>query len=86
MASIDDATTNRKFAAANHANFPVLADPSKQTAKAYGVLSALGLASRWTFYIDGTGRIAAIDKEVSALTAGADIAARLKSLAVSTRD
>jgi thioredoxin-dependent peroxiredoxin len=86
MASTDDAVTNRKFAEANHANFPVLADPSKQTAQAYGVLSPLGYASRWTFYIDGTGKIAAIDADVSPLTAGADVLKHLKALAVPVRE
>ena len=82
MASVDDAETNRAFAEKNDADFPVLSDPDKTTAKAYGVLSMLGFASRVTFYIDGEGRIAHIDKQVKALTAGADIAVRLERLGV----
>lgn len=82
MASTDDAETNRKFADENQADFPVLADPDKQAAEAYGVLGMMGFASRWTFYIDGAGKIAYIDKEVSALKAGADMAARLEALGV----
>ena len=82
MASTDDAETNRKFAEENQADFPVLADPDKQAAEAYGVLGMMGFASRWTFYIDAAGKLAYIDKEVSALKAGADRAARLAALGV----
>ena len=82
MASTDDAETNRKFAEENQADFPVLADPDKQAAEAYGVLGMMGFASRWTFYIDAAGKLAYIDKEVSALKAGADMAARLAALGV----
>ena len=85
MASTDDAETNRKFAEANDADFPVLADPDKRVATAYGVLSAAGYASRWTFYIDTAGKISYIDKEVSAVTAGQDMVKRLGQLGVVTR-
>lgn len=85
MASTDDAATNRKFAEANQANFPVLADPDGETARAYGVLRLGSFASRWTFYIDGDGRIAYVDQDVSPLTAGADAARRLELLGVPRR-
>ena len=82
MASTDDAATNRKFAEANGANFPVLADPDGAVAERYGVKTIGGFARRWTFYIDADGRILFIDKDVKPLTAGADVAARLTSLNV----
>lgn len=82
MASTDDLETNTAFAQKNDADFPVLADPDGEMAKAYGVLTTAGYASRWTFYIDADGRIAHIDKQVKALTAGADIAVRLERLGV----
>ena len=85
MASTDDLETNTKFAAANGADFPILADPDKQVAQAYGVLGMMGFASRWTFYIDAQGKIAYIDKDVSVVKAGADTAARLAALGVETR-
>ena len=85
MASTDDIETNTKFAAANGADFPILADPDKQVAQAYGVLGVLGFASRWTFYIDAQGKIAYIDKDVSVVKAGADTAARLAALGVEKR-
>jgi len=85
MASTDDADTNRKFAVANQANFPVLADPSGDTAKAYGVLRLGTFAARWTFYIGPDGRIAYIDEDVKPLSAGADAAKRLAALKVPPR-
>ncbi len=85
MASTDDVATNRKFAAANHANFPVLSDPDGTTARRYGVLTLGTFAARWTFYIDAAGRIAYIDKKVSAVSAGADVAQRLELLNVPHR-
>lgn len=85
MASTDDIETNSKFAAANGADFPILADPDKQVAQAYGVLGMMGFASRWTFYIDAQGKIAYIDKDVSVVKAGADTAARLAALGVEKR-
>jgi hypothetical protein len=44
------------------------------------VLGKRGFAARWTYYIDGSGKIAHIDKSVSPLTAAADIAERLVEL------
>ena len=83
MASVDDADTNKKFAEQEQANFPMLSDPSKKVADAYGVLTptpGVGFAKRWTFYIGPDGKILYIDKAVNTATAGADLAARLESL------
>jgi len=38
------------------------------------------MASRWTFYIGKDGRIAAVDKKVSAATHGEEIVRTLESL------
>ncbi len=84
-ASVDDLATDTKFAQHLGADFPILADPTKATAKAYGVLGVAGFASRWTFYIGKDGRILYIDKDVKPATAGADIAARLGALGVAKR-
>jgi thioredoxin-dependent peroxiredoxin len=79
---VDDAETNRKFAASLDADYPILSDPDKQVAEAYGVLGPFGVARRWTFYIGPDGRILYVDKEVKTATAGEDIAARLGALDV----
>lgn len=84
-ASTDTLEKNTEFARSFGADFPVLADPGKRAAEAYGVLMPMGLASRWTFYIDKDGTILAIDKEVKLDSAGADIAARLGVLGVARR-
>ncbi len=84
-ASVDDAETNKKFAESLELDFPVLSDPSKETATAYGVLNEHQVASRWTFYIAPDGKISAIDKEVKPDTAAADIAAKLGELKVAKR-
>jgi len=87
MASVDDVDTNTRFAAEHKADFPILADPGKTTAKAYGVIRTdvppdRQLASRWTFYIGPDGKILDIVKKVNAKTAGADLAAKLAELGV----
>jgi peroxiredoxin Q/BCP len=52
-------------------------------AKAYGVVTPeRELPHRWTYYIGPDGKILHIDKEVTPLSAGADVAAQLKALGV----
>ncbi len=41
MASVDPLDQNKGFAEQQHADFPLLSDPDKQTAQAYGVLNDL---------------------------------------------
>src|SRR5258707_2955606 len=64
MISVDTLDDNKGFAEKEKADFPLLSDPTKKTADAYGVLNQAGLANRWTFYISRDGTIAAIDKQV----------------------
>ena len=74
--------------AKKEADFPILSDPTKDTAKAYGVLNdQYGFANRWTFYIGKDGRIQAIDKDVSTRvqTSAEDMAAKLGELGVSKK-
>jgi peroxiredoxin Q/BCP len=81
--SVDDLKKNTEFAESLSADYPILADPDKKVAEAYGVLMpVVGLAKRWTFYIGKDGKILAIDKDVKVDTAGADIAAKLGELGV----
>jgi thioredoxin-dependent peroxiredoxin len=85
MISVDPPETNKAFAEQEHADFPMLSDPSKTTAKAYGVLGLMGMANRWTFYIGPDGKILAIDKQIKVATSGEDIVAKLKELGVKQR-
>jgi len=86
MASVDPVEGekgNKAFAASEKADFPMLSDPAKEVAAAYGVLNPeRGVANRWTFYIDKSGRIAAIDKAVKPPTSAEDMLARLAELKV----
>src|SRR5919108_4577243 len=82
MASVDPVDQNKGFAEQEKADFPLLSDPSKETAKAYGVLNANGLARRWTFYIGKDGKILGIDKEVKPPTSAEDMVAKLQEYGV----
>jgi peroxiredoxin Q/BCP len=81
MVSVDDPDTNARFAKEHDADFPMLSDPAKTVAGAYGVLGTTGRARRWTFYIGADGKILLIDKMVRAANAGEDLAAKLEDLA-----
>lgn len=88
MISTDTLEDNTAFAKKESADFPLLADSTKATARKYGVLAdysqfKLGeLASRWTFYIGPDGKISYIDKQVNPAKSGEVIAAKLKELNV----
>lgn len=80
-ASVDDPETNRKFAESMDLNYPILSDPTREAAKAFGVLNPSNdLARRWTFYIDEQGVVRYIDKEVDPKTAGPELVKRLQEL------
>ena len=64
------------------ADFPLLADPTKEVATKYGVLMPVGLANRWTFYIDKAGKISYIEKTVKPATSAEDMVAKLAELKV----
>jgi peroxiredoxin Q/BCP len=82
-ASVDTPRTNAEFAAALDLTCPILSDPGKDVARAYGVLGPSGFASRWTFYVGADGRILDIDTRVRASSHGRDVAARLTELGIS---
>ena len=85
MASVDTLDDNKGFAEQQKADFPLLSDPTKKTAEAYGVLNQGGVANRWTFYIGADGKILAIDKEIKPATSAEDMAAKLGELGVAKR-
>ena len=69
MASVDTPETNKEFAEQEQADFPMLSDPGKKVAEAYGVLPPVNpdaraprYARRWTFYIGPDGKILHIEK------------------------
>jgi peroxiredoxin Q/BCP len=90
MASTDDLDTNTKFAKEHEADFPILADPGKNVAKAYGVIRVdrppdQQLAARHTIYIGPDGRILRVDKSPTTNTAGQVMVKHLDELGVKKR-
>lgn len=84
--SVDPPETNKAFAQALGVDYPLLSDPSRKVATAYGVVDEdQPFASRWTFYIGMDGRILYIDKQVSPSTHGRSIAEKLAELGVPKR-
>lgn len=82
-ASTDEVDKNREFAKSLDLDYPILSDPGKDVAKAYGVVhEGREVPERWTFYIDKEGIIREIDKEVQQRTetAGDDVVGTLKKL------
>lgn len=89
MASVDPIEGekgNKAFAASEKADFPMLGDPTQETAKAYGVFNEEGgYARRWTYYIAKDGTVAAIDKDVKPATSAEDMVAKLGELKVAPK-
>jgi thioredoxin-dependent peroxiredoxin len=89
MASVDPVDGEKgikAFAESEKADFPLLSDPTKEVAAAYGVLNVeRGFANRWTFYIGLDGRIAHIEKAVKPDTSAEDMAAKLGELGTPKR-
>ena len=79
MVSVDTPEENKKFAEQEQADFPMLSDPEKKVAEAYGVLPPVNpdrpdaprYARRWTFYIGPDGKILHIEKVRHTADAGA---------------
>lgn len=86
--SCDAAEVNRRFAESLKLDYPILSDPEKEVARAYGVVTPLrGWPFRWTFYIGKDGKILHIDKQVKATSHGGDVVEQLGELQVeSARD
>lgn len=86
-ASCDTPETNKKFAEKLELDYPILSDPTKEVAKAYGVVTAKrSLPFRWTIFIGKDGKILHIEKQVNAGDHGPQIAAQLKKLGVEQKD
>jgi peroxiredoxin Q/BCP len=81
-ASVDTPDVNAKFADSLGLDYPILSDPEKSTARAYGVLNARGMSDRWTYYIDKDGVVREIDKKITTAKAGEDVAAKVKALGI----
>jgi peroxiredoxin Q/BCP len=84
--SVDTVATNKQFAQSLAVDYPILSDPTRKAAAAYGVVDEdQPFASRWTFYIGKDGLIVSIDKLVSPATHGRSVAAKLAELGIPKR-
>ena len=83
MASVDTPEENEGFAQKEGADFPILSDPSKQVATAYGVIpEGKQVAARHTIYIGPDGKILFIDLAPGTAKAGETVVAKLEELGV----
>ena len=82
MACVDSLKDNKGFAKETEADFPLLSDPTKKTAKDYEVLAFYGVPKRHTFYIDKNGKILFIETNINPDTSAEDMAAKLEELGV----
>lgn len=82
-ASCDTPEYNKEFADELMLDFPLLSDPTRKTAKEYGLVADdKGFPKRWTYYVGLDGKIARIDKMVKPDGHGEEIAKTLKELGI----
>jgi peroxiredoxin Q/BCP len=82
-ASADDPETNRKFAESLGLDYPILSDPGREVARAYGVIEGDSRhCKRHTIYIGKDGTVLYVDTSVNPRSHGEDVAARLAELGV----
>ncbi len=82
-ASCDTPEFNKEFADELKLDFPLLSDPTRQTAKEYGLVADdKGFPKRWTVYVSKEGKIAFVDKEVKAAAAADAVLKKLAELGV----
>lgn len=62
--SQDSAQSHRRFSQRERLPFPLVADEDGSVSRAYGVPSRIGLSSRVTFLVDGSGRVARVWPDV----------------------
>ena len=79
-ASVDDVEKNKAFAKELELDYPILCDPERKAAEAFGVLNERKMASRITFYVDKEGKIAFIDQKVKAAEDGERAILKMKEL------
>ncbi|HKM49964.1 MAG TPA: peroxiredoxin [Candidatus Bathyarchaeia archaeon] len=79
--SVDDVDSHKKFAEKYHLPFPLVSDPDKKIATAYGVLrDPPTMTNRVTFIIDKNGKITNIFPKVDVTQHTEEVVAALKKL------
>ena len=87
--STQDAASHKRFTDTYRLSFPLLADPDRTVARAYGAIGGggifgiaqaiMGLADRVTFIIDEQGKIAHVIEHPSATNHAEEVLARLST-------
>lgn len=86
-ASCDSVEKNTDFAKSLDLDYPILSDPGKEVAKAYGVVhGSRAVPERWTFVIGADGKIKHINKKVNAANHGKNLAELLGTLKIPTKE
>jgi len=85
--STQDVASHKRFTQTHRLNFPLLADPDRSVARAYGAIGGggifglaqamMGLADRITFIIDEQGKIAHVIDSPRTMNHAAEVLARL---------
>lgn len=80
-ASCDAPEKNKQFAEKLKLEFPLLSDPDRKVAEAYGILHrSRKFSSRATIYVDKAGKIAHIQRKVNVRKHGEEIVTQMKAL------
>lgn len=75
--------TNTKFAESLELDYPILSDPTRETATAYGLISGnKKFSSRATVYVGKDGKILHIETSVKPGSHGEQVVATLEELGV----
>ena len=80
--SVDKPEDNKTFAENLKLPYPILSDPTRETAKAYGVLKGLPVAARHTIYIGKDGKVLLVDDAIKTETAAYDMLKHFEQLGI----
>ncbi len=80
--SVDKPEDNKTFAENLSLPYPILSDPSRDTARAYGVLRGLPLAARHTIYIGKDGKVLRVDDSIKTASAAQDMLKHFEELGI----
>jgi peroxiredoxin Q/BCP len=76
--SVDSTDSHQQFCTKESLTFKLLSDTGKTVVEEYGSLSPAGMASRNTFLIDPTGKIAQVWTKVSPMKHSAEVLAAIE--------
>jgi len=85
-ASVDSVEDNTRFSQSLNLDYPILSDPGKKVAEAFGVVTDFrSVPYRWTFYVGKDGKILKVDKKIKVVSAGSDVAKTFEELGIKKR-